>query len=149
MYDYHPALRFKQGEYTAAWKVSKGVQDRIVPLFIIPPPKEHDPELDRVPTLDEIGYLTGERIGKHWPIRAAYLDTQYFADDLCDEGVERLFDVARQKIHASFPLHELVTYLTRCFKSLLLRGFPRLGFMFPTTWPIRMSSLTVLRRWGA
>ncbi len=44
MLPYRPALRFKQGEYLAAARIPREIQKYIEPYFIIPPPKERDPE---------------------------------------------------------------------------------------------------------
>jgi hypothetical protein len=44
---YSPVLRLKQGEYTALREIGSDVSERLLPLFVIPPPKERDPELGR------------------------------------------------------------------------------------------------------
>ncbi|XUM24053.1 beta family protein [Bradyrhizobium oligotrophicum S58] len=45
MLPYHPALRFKQGEYTAGAKIARDIQRHVVPRFIIPPDKSRTPKL--------------------------------------------------------------------------------------------------------
>ena len=52
MQPYRPALRFKQGEYRAAHALPLDMQEHLRPYFIVPPPKESDPELGRAPTVD-------------------------------------------------------------------------------------------------
>jgi hypothetical protein len=47
-----------------------------------------------VPTLDEIAYLMGDRLGKSWPHRRAFLDPQLAATALGDDGVDTLFRIA-------------------------------------------------------
>jgi hypothetical protein len=76
MLPYYPGLRFKQGEYVAAGKLPADVQRYVEPRFVLPSLKEPDPALDRPLTLDEIAYLTGDRVGKHWPLRRAFFWTR-------------------------------------------------------------------------
>src|ERR1700739_4131918 len=97
MLPYYPALRFKQGEYTAGAKIARDIQRHIQPRFIIPPPTESDPEKGKQLTADEGAYLTGERIGKHWPLNPAFLDAQFVASQLGNDGLKRLFGVAQQR----------------------------------------------------
>ncbi|MGN6365896.1 beta family protein [Asticcacaulis taihuensis] len=97
MLPYYPCLRFKQGEYVAMAKLPSDVLPYVEPRFVVPPPKERDPELGRVPNIDEIAHMTGDRVGKHWPLRRAFLDTRFVADELGDEGLRTLFRLAQAR----------------------------------------------------
>lgn len=131
MQPYRPALRFKQGEYRAAHALQSDMKRYLRPFFIVPPPKEHDPELGRAPTVDEIGHLSGERLGRFWPLAPAYLDTQYVIPALGDEGLKRLFKTARgrnPKLIAVVPICDLLNPLWR---ELVLSSSPRLAIHLP------------------
>ena len=97
MLPYYPALRFKQGEYRACWRIAPDIQRYVLPRFVIPPPKERDPETGSPLTPDEIAHFTGDRIGKHWPLHKAFLDPQYVATALGDAGIKRLFRIAQSR----------------------------------------------------
>ena len=73
---YSPVLRLKQGEYTALGQLPVEVLARLFPLFVIPPPKERDPELQRKLTASELVFIPGQRLGKHWPLRHSH-NTHY------------------------------------------------------------------------
>ncbi len=127
MLPYRPALKFKQGEYTAAGGIRPDMQKYVRPYFILPPLIDKDPELGRVLNHDEIAYVTGERIGKHWPHRPAYMDAQYLMAEPSDEGITRLFQVARarnDKLIAVVPAADLANPLWR---TLALTTFPRIA----------------------
>ncbi len=94
MLPYYPALRAKPGEFAACGNLASRYQGYVCPRFVVPPPTEFDPEKGRVPTLDEIAHITGERLGKTWPHRRAFLDPQLAASALGDEGIETLFRLA-------------------------------------------------------
>jgi hypothetical protein len=131
MLPYHPALRFKQGEYLALARIAPPMQRLIEPFLIIPPPKERDPETARVPTLDEIGHLTGERIARYWPLYRAYLDTQHVAASLGDEGLVRLWRTARgtnPRLVPVVPASELGRPL---YRGLLVEARPRAAIHLP------------------
>lgn len=97
MLPYCPGLRFKKGEYLAIASLLPDIQQFVEPRFVIPPPKEYDHDLKRVPTVDEIAYMTGERISKHWPIRRAFLDSHYIAKHLDDDGLRKIFRIAQSR----------------------------------------------------
>lgn len=125
MLPYRPALRFKQGEYNAAGRIRSAMQKHVRPFFILPPLFEKDPELQKVLTHDEIAFVTGERIGKHWPSYPAYMDTQYVMREPSNEDINRLFQVARARnpnLIAVIPASDLGNSLWR---GLLLDTFPR------------------------
>ena len=127
MLPYRPALRFKQGEYTAAGGIRADVQKYVRPYFILPPLIEQDPELNRVLTHDEIATVTGRRIAKHWPRYPAYLDAQYMLAKPSDEGIARLYRVARaqnDKLIAVVPESDLSNPI---WATLALPTFPRLA----------------------
>lgn len=131
MFPYHPALRFKQGEYLALARIAPSMQRLIEPFLIVPPPKERDPETGRVPTLDEIGHLTGERIARHWPFHRAYLDTQYVAASLGDEGLARLWRTARGTNPRLVPVVPASELETPTYRNLLLGARPRAAIHLP------------------
>lgn len=127
MLPYRPALRFKQGEYTAAGRIRTDVQKYVRPFFILPPLIEQDPELGRALTHDEIATVTGRRIAKHWPLYPAYLDTQYMLSEPNTVGIARLFKVARaqnDKLIAVAPASDLANPV---WSTLALATFPRLA----------------------
>jgi len=97
---YVPALRLKQGEYRALQKLSDDISSQIRPRFIVPPAKEFDPEKKKFLSNDEIAYLTGRRIAEHWPLRSAYLETQYlnkhFGEGEINVWLPRIFELARE-----------------------------------------------------
>ncbi|MDF2231576.1 beta family protein [Albimonas sp. CAU 1670] len=94
MLPYYPTLRAKPGEFTACGHTAARYRVHIKPRFVIPPATEADPEKGRPPTLDEIAHMMGERLGKNWPRHDAFLDPQFVAETLGDDGTERLFRVA-------------------------------------------------------
>jgi hypothetical protein len=95
---YSPVLRLKQGEYTALGQLPVNVLARLLPLFVIPPPKERDPELQRQLTTSELVSIPGQRLGKHWPLRPCMLDPRYLlrqlGADKASEWLPELFRVA-------------------------------------------------------
>jgi hypothetical protein len=108
---YVPALRLKQGEYRGLQRLSPDVADKILPRFVIPPPKERDPEKRRPLTKDEIVYETGRRIAAHWPLRDALLDVRFLFKDFGEvessEWLPRIFDVAREAGAKPIPMASL------------------------------------------
>ena len=108
---YVPALRFKQGEYRGLASLAPDVADRIIPRLVIPPPKDQDPETGRRLTQDEVLYLTGRRIGRHWPMRPAFLEARFlFAEFGEAESVNwlpRIFEVARNAYAVPIPVATL------------------------------------------
>lgn len=128
---YSPSLRFKQGEYRAVARISRDVKSHVEPCFIIPPPKEHDPEKGRPLTACEVAYFTGERIGKHWPLRRAYLDPQYMLQPLGSDGLLHMFQSARARnamlvsVATASQLHNPV------WRDLLLDEAPRFALRVP------------------
>lgn len=108
---YVPALRFKAGEYRALSRIAADVADRIVPRLILPLPGERDLEEKRVLTLDEVLYKTGQRIGRHWPLRPAFVEPRFlfsaFGESDCAEWLPRIFAVARHHNAAPIPVATL------------------------------------------
>lgn len=74
---YVATVRLKQGEYLALSETSSDVAERLLPHFVLPPPKDRDPEKGRVLTTDEIVYENGLRVGKYWPFRTCLLDPRF------------------------------------------------------------------------
>lgn len=97
MLRYYPGLRFKQGEYSGLAKLASDIRQHIEPRFVIPSAKEYDPELGHVPSIDELAYITGERIGKHWPIGRAFLDAQFIERDLDQPSLRKMFRLAQMR----------------------------------------------------
>lgn len=131
MLPYFPALRFKQGEYTACAKLPSAIQKYIFPRFIVPPPKERDPELARIPTPDEIAYLTGSRIGKHWPLHPAFLDAQYATPALEGDGLLRMFAVARSYNPNLIPVAQVSDLADPTYRKIIGATSPRFGIYMP------------------
>jgi hypothetical protein len=97
-YAYSPVLRLKEGEYTALGQIAVDVLAQILPLFVVPPPKERDPELQRALTPAELIVIPGRRLGRHWPLRPCLLDPRYLFGRLgrraASEWLPTLFRVA-------------------------------------------------------
>jgi hypothetical protein len=129
MLPYYPGLRFKQGEYTAAGKLPADVQRFIEPRFVLPSLTEPDPALERPPTVDEIAHLTGDRVGKHWPIRRAFLDTHYIARDLGDVGLLRLFRTVWGRNAQIVPVARLTDLVNPLFRTLRCDGPTKLAVL--------------------
>lgn len=127
MLPYRPALRFKQGEYTAAGSIRADVQKYVRPYFILPPLIEKDPKLGRVLTHDEIATVTGGRIAKYWPRYPAYLDAQYMLAEPSDEGITRLYQVARAQNAHLIPIAPASDLANPIWQKLALGTFPRLA----------------------
>ena len=68
---YSPVLRLKQGEYMALGQLPLDVVARLFPLFVIPPPKERDPELHRPLTASELVLIPAQRLRLAWPFGRA------------------------------------------------------------------------------
>lgn len=131
MLPYHPALRFKRGEYLAAAKLPRDIQRRVEPYFIVPPPQERDPEKGETLTPDEIAYHTGERIGKHWPIHRAYLDAQYVLPAIQESGMKRMFQIARARNDKLVPVVTARQLHLPIWRTLLRSTRPRLAIHLP------------------
>lgn len=129
MLPYYPGLRFKQGEYTAAGKLPADVQRFIEPRFVLPSLTETDPALERRPTVDEIAYLTGDRVRKHWPIRRAFLDTHFIARDLGDLGLLRLFRTVWGRNTQIVPVARLTDLVNPLFRNLRCSGTTKLAVL--------------------
>lgn len=108
---YVPTLRFKQGEYLALRELATDVADRIVPRLVIPPLKDRDPEEGCRPTKEEILLWTGRRIGRHWPMRPAFLDPHFllaaFGDEKIADWLPRLFGGIRGASGIPIPVADL------------------------------------------
>jgi hypothetical protein len=122
MLSYYPGLRFKQGEYTAAGKLPADIQRFVEPRFVLPSLIEADPALGRTPTQDEIAYLTGDRVGKNWPVRRAFLDTHFIARDLGDLGLLRLFRTVWERNPQIVPVARLTDLANPLFHNLWREG---------------------------
>lgn len=131
MLPYHPALRFKQGEYTAGARIAREIQQHVEPRFIIPPPKEADPEKGKPLTADEIASLTGERIGKHWPLYPAFLDAQYVAPMLGNSGLRQLFRAAQGRNRKLAAVATVADLFNPLFAHFLRTSRPRIGIYLP------------------
>ncbi|MBX5135942.1 hypothetical protein HJB80_25375 [Rhizobium lentis] len=131
MLPYHPALRFKQGEYTAIAKIARDIQRQIQPRFIIPPPKESDPAKGRPLTPDEIAYETGRRIGKNWPFEVAFLDAQYVTSFLGDSGLRTLFRTAQSQNNKLVAVATVDDLFNPTFAAFLRASAPRIAIFLP------------------
>ncbi len=119
MLPYYPALRGKPGEFAACGRVALRYQAHICPRFIVPPPSEPDPEKGRVPTLDEIAHMMGDRMGKSWPMHPAFVDVQYASDALGDDGVEALFRIALEVNDKLVPVFTIPDLMNSARRKLL------------------------------
>lgn len=129
MFPYYPGLRFKQGEYVAAGKLPANVGQYVEPRFVLPSLTELDPALERTPTVDEIAHLTGARVGRHWPIRRAFLDTHFIARDLGDAGLMRLFLTVWGRNARIVPVVRLADLVNPLFRKLQCSGLIKLAVL--------------------
>lgn len=127
MLPYHPALRAKKGEYYAGAKIARDIQKHVQPRFIIPPPRERDPEKGAPLTPDEIAHLTGERIGKHWPLFPAFLDPQFVASVLGDNGLRKMFDIAQSRNKNLVAVATLTELQNPIYRAFICSTWPKLG----------------------
>jgi len=127
MLPYYPALRAKPAEFAACGRLAPRYQVHVCPRFIIPPPYEPDPEKGRAPTLDEIAHLTGDRLGKSWPHRRAFLDPRLAAEALGDEGLVTLFRIATGVNPRLLPVLTIADLSNAARRALLPKGPLRAG----------------------
>lgn len=127
MFPYYPALRAKPGEFAACGRLAARFQEHICPRFVVPPPTESDPEKGRVPTLDEVAYMMGDRLGKSWPHRRAFLDPQFAAAALGDDGVATLFRMATAVNSRLVPVLTLEDLANPNRQALIRDGAVRAG----------------------
>ncbi len=104
---YSPVLRLKQGEYSALGKLPLDILARLLPFFVIPPPKERDPELHRALTASELVLLPGQRLGRHWPLRPCMVDARYLFKklgvDTATSGFLNSFGLRLQRTRDRYP----------------------------------------------
>lgn len=131
MLPYHPALRFKQGEYLATAKIARDIQRHIQPRFILAPTKEKDPEKGKPLTEEEIAIFTGERIAKHWPLYSAYLDAQYVAPFLGDRGLKQLFRIAQRRNGQLAVIATVKDLFNPVYRDFVRSSAPRIGIHLP------------------
>lgn len=129
MLPYYPGLRFKEGEYVAAGKLPGDVQRYVEPRFVLPSLTEPDPAMDRLLTLDEIAHVTGDRVGKHWPLRRAFLDTHFIARDLGDVALLRLFRTVWGRNPKIVPVARLSDLFNPVFLKLRCNGPTKLAVL--------------------
>ncbi|WP_193187060.1 beta family protein [Nisaea sediminum] len=122
MLPYSPCLRFKLGECNALMSLSQVVRSKIQPRFVIPSLTEHDPELDRAPTSDEIAYITGERVGRFWPKGSAFLDARFLESDLGAIGIKRLFSLAQKRNKQITPVIDAEKIASPVWKGIRSDG---------------------------
>ncbi|WP_158629253.1 beta family protein [Roseitalea porphyridii] len=127
MFLYYPAVRAKPGEFAACGRLPPRYQRYVCPRFVVPPPTEADPEKGRVPTLDEIAYMMGDRLGKSWPHRRAFLDPQFAAEALGDEGVTTLFRIATRANSRLLPVLTISDLSNPARRALIRDGDVRAG----------------------
>lgn len=127
MLPYYPALRAKPGEFAACGKLAPRYQSHVCPRFVVPPPTEADPEKGRVPTLDEIAHMMGDRLGKSWPHRRAFLDPQLAAKALGDAGIATLFRIATAVNPRLLPVLTIADLSNTARQGILRNGPVKAG----------------------
>jgi hypothetical protein len=127
MLPYYPALRAKPGEFAACGKLAPRYQRHVCPRFVVPPPTEPDPEKGRAPTLDEIAYMMGERLGKSWPHQRAFLDARLAASALGDDGLDRLYRIATGVNPQLIPVLTIADLSSPARQKLLREGPVKAG----------------------
>lgn len=131
MLPYHPTLRLKLGEYVAASRIAPDIQKHVRPRFVICPPKERDPEKGAPLTPDEIAHYSGERMGKYWPVRPAFVDAQFVAHTLGDSGLKTLFRIAQGRNPNLIPVATVADLFNPVYRDFLRSASPRLGVYLP------------------
>jgi hypothetical protein len=123
-YAYSPVLRLKQGEYSALGQLPLDVLARLFPLFVIPPPRERDPELQRPLTASELVLFPGQRLGRHWPLRPCMLDPRYLLKklgvDTASEWLPQLFRVALAAHAQPIPVSDLRTFESGAYNAVCM-----------------------------
>jgi hypothetical protein len=88
---YAPVLRLKEGEYKALGELVPSVSEHILPHFVLPPPKDRDPELGRALEPEEMPFIYGRRVGAFWPRRTCLIDPRFLFSKLgTEESVDWL-----------------------------------------------------------
>ena len=104
---YVPALRWRQGEYQALWRLANAVKDKVVPLITVPE-VEFDFEL-RQPkrTVHEHALPFPERFRTKWGTRPAWVHLdERIAIDRMDDGAhvfDYIFDALRPHQTSAIP----------------------------------------------
>ena len=127
MFHYIPALRFKMGEYTAVGKLQTVFGHAFTPRFIIPPPNECDPEEQRAPSTDEIATVTGDRICRHYPLNAGYIDPQFVSDSLGDDGLCRLLTIVQRGNPNLIPILSVKKTSIKGMQRFVRKNVPKIG----------------------
>lgn len=122
---YAPVLRLKQGEYEAVREIRPDVRGRLLPHWLLMPPKEPDPEKRRPLTDEEAVYESARRVAKHWPLQTCLLDPRYLFDRFEEERAEQwlfqLFSVATDWGARPIPvaaLSDLQGHRLRAYQSI-------------------------------
>lgn len=122
---YSPTLRLKQGEYEATRELRGDVRARILPHWVLPPPKEPDPERRRALSNEEFIYDSASRLAFYWPIQPCLLDPRFlfhrFEGEDSKAWLHRLFAVAVDKGAMPIPvaaLSDLNGYRLASFQAI-------------------------------
>jgi hypothetical protein len=78
---YMPMLPWKQGERIALRTINRISQDRIIPVFTMPPAGAFDHEVGYIPTPAEHISRFGKRLFEVWGRRPAFMDAIYLDDE--------------------------------------------------------------------
>ena len=89
------------------------------PPFVICPLKERDPEKGAPLSPDEVAHFSGERMRKYWPLRPAFVDTQFVASDLGDDGVKTLYRIAQGRNPKLIPTATVSDLFNPIFRAFL------------------------------
>lgn len=133
---YSPALRLKEGEYHALSQLAPAIMERVTPLFIVPPPKEEDPETGLVwASAEQAVTAMGSRVGHYWPLRPSYVDARFLFKAFPKEDpatwLPRLFAVARNSHAVAIPVATLDDMVGPDAKAFQMS-------MSPSTCPIKL-----------
>lgn len=71
---YAPTLKWKEGEYKGLGELPTSLKDRILPIFLMPPPGSYDNEEQKILTPDEHIKSFGARLSAHWGGRLCFVD---------------------------------------------------------------------------
>lgn len=104
---YVPALRWRQGEYQALWRLKSAVKDRVMPLLTIPPVEFDFDVWQSKKSIHEHVHPFIERFDTKWGQRPAWiaLDTE-IAEGRMDDGThvfDYVFDGLRPKGAIAIP----------------------------------------------
>lgn len=108
---YSPVLRLKLGECDALAQLASDVRSRLLPLFVVPPPSDSDPEFGGFLETTELFAVSARRLGRAWPLRPCLLDPKFLFEkldlDSAPDALANFFKLARSYSAAPWLVADL------------------------------------------